>query len=76
MIGKDGPTEGVVSALAQALLDHELVKVRLAKSQDDRQEVAEKLATSTEAELCQVVGNIALVYKPHPKKPKIKLPKK
>lgn len=76
VVGKEGVTEGVVAALKQALLDHELVKVRVGNSAtEDRKDVAAELAKSTEAELASVVGKTMLIYKAHPEKPTIKLPK-
>lgn len=75
-VGKEGVTEGVVSALEQALLDHELVKVRVGNSAtEDRKLVAEELATRAEAELASTVGKTILIYKAHPETPKLKLPK-
>ena len=75
-IGKDGLTDGVVAAAAAALLTHELIKVRvLTDAPVDRKEVAAALATATGALLAQVLGRTFLLYKRHPKKPKIVLPK-
>ncbi len=75
-IGKDGLTDSVVAALEQALLDHELVKVRVGNSSsEDRKEVATRLAERAAAQLASVVGKTMLIYKAHPEKPKIKLPK-
>ena len=76
IVGKEGVTEGVVAALEQALLDHELVKVRVGNSaSEDREQVADELAKRTQADLASVVGKTMLLYKAHPEKPKIKLPK-
>jgi RNA-binding protein len=73
-VGKEGPTEGVIAALNQALLDHELVKVKLGQSVTERPEVAEALAQGTASECAQILGRTVLFYKRHPKKPKIQLP--
>jgi RNA-binding protein len=76
-VGKEGITDSVVAALGQALLDHELVKVKVGSSAtDDRKDVAPALAERTEADLVSIVGKTMLIYKAHPEKPKIKLPKK
>ena len=75
-IGKEGITEGVISATRAALLAHELVKVKI--SQDapvDRKVAGEDLAKRTAATLAQVLGRTLLLYKRHPHKPKISLPK-
>ncbi len=74
-IGADGATSGVTEALARALTQHELVKVRiLAKSADDLVELAASLATGTSSAHAQTLGRTLLFYRPHPKKPRIVLP--
>jgi RNA-binding protein len=73
-VGHDGVTAGVLAALEQALWDHELVKVKLApEDRDTRKEQAEALAAGTGAELAQVLGRTALLYKPNPDEPRIEL---
>lgn len=74
-VGKEGVTDGVVKAVARALLDHELVKARIGgEAPDDRHETSAALAAATGARLVQVLGRTALLYKRHPKKPKLELP--
>ena len=69
-VGKEGATDAVVRQLEQALLDHELVKVKVGtESPEDRFEAAERLAAATQAQLAQILGRTLLVYKKHPKKP-------
>lgn len=76
MIGKEGVTEGVVAATRAALLAHEIVKVRVsADAPTDRKEAGEDLAKRAAAVLAQVLGRTLLLYKRHPHKPKIELPK-
>jgi RNA-binding protein len=73
-IGKDGLTDGVVAACAEALLAHELIKVRvLAEAPVDRKEVAAELAEKTTSTLAQVLGRTFLLYKRHPKKPRVRI---
>ncbi len=74
-IGKDGLTDGIVKATERALLDHELVKVRVGtEAPDDRRETAEALAKQSGAQLVQVLGRTFLLYKRHPKKPQVLVP--
>lgn len=74
-VGKEGITEGLLKALSRALLDHELVKVRIGtEAPEDRKEAGSALAVGTSASLVQVIGRVVLLYKRHPKKPKLKLP--
>lgn len=75
-VGKEGITDGVVAALEQALFDHELVKVKVGKSStDDRYDVAGPLTERTGAHEVGLIGKTLLLYKRHPDKPKIQLPK-
>ncbi len=74
-VGKEGVTDGVTAALDEALLRHELVKVKLgANTPEDRHDAANELAARTSSELVQVLGKAVLLYKPHPEEPKIELP--
>lgn len=75
-IGKEGVTEGVVKATAQALLDHELIKVKVGReAPEERVESLSALAEAASAELVQVLGRTGLLYKRHPQKPRIQLPR-
>lgn len=75
-IGKEGITEGLIKALKEALLAHELVKVRLLQEAPlDRKEAGPELAKAAVCSLAQVLGRTLLLYKRHPNKPKIVLPK-
>lgn len=74
-VGKNGVTESLVKETAVALERHELVKVRvLQEAPVDRHEAAEDLAGKTGATLAQVLGRTFLLYRKHPKKPRIVLP--
>jgi RNA-binding protein len=75
-VGKGGLDDGVIAAVDRALADHELVKVKIAEAADlDRHEAADELAARTKSEVAQVLGNIALLYRPDPEEPKIELPR-
>ena len=74
-LGKDGLTDGVVAAVDAALARHELVKVRLGtECPDDRNDVASTLSERLRASVAQLLGRTFLLYRRHPKEPKIKLP--
>lgn len=74
-LGKAGLTDGVVAAVDAALERHELVKVRLGtECPDDQGEVADTLSERLRAEVAQTLGRTILLYRRHPKEPKIKLP--
>ena len=75
-VGKDGLDDGVIAAVDQALTDHELVKVKIGEAADlDRHAAADELAARTHSEVAQVLGNVAVLYRPDPEDPKIELPR-
>jgi RNA-binding protein len=70
-VGKGGVTPGVLAQVAQALFDHELVKVRVGtECPVDRFAVADQLAAQPGTEVVQILGRVVLVYKRHPEKPR------
>jgi len=74
-LGKDGVSESVVAAVAQALEDHELVKIKIGQNAlVERHDVGDLLAERTGSEVAQVLGNTVLLYRRHPEEPKIRLP--
>ncbi len=75
VIGKEGITDSLVKATSAAILIHELIKVRiLSEAPIDRKEAAKDLAQATSSALAQVLGRTFLLYRRHPKKPKIVIP--
>ena len=73
-VGSNGVTDGVIGAVDDALLRHELIKVRM-REPEDKKGAAKALATSTESCLCGLVGHTVILYRPHPEEPEIKLPR-
>jgi RNA-binding protein len=74
-VGKEGLTDALVDAIDQALLDHELVKVRIGQNAlVERREAAQELAARTGSEVAQVLGNTMLLYRAHPEDPVLVLP--
>jgi RNA-binding protein len=75
-LGKRGLTDSVRSAVDAALEQHELVKIRIGtECPEDKDEIAAGLGPALKAEVAQVLGRTILLYRRHPKEPKIKLPK-
>lgn len=75
MVGKGGVTDNVVRQVAEALLSHELIKVKL-NQPENKQAMASDLAERTGSALCGLLGHTVILYKAHPEKPKIKVPTK
>lgn len=75
-VGKEGVTQTLVAATNQALDDHELIKVKIGENSPlNRFEAAQALGEATHSDVAQVLGRTALLYRPDPDKPTIKLPK-
>ena len=74
-VGSAGLTSAVTSAVSAALLEHELVKVRLHEPEDKHADAA-ALAEACEAHLCGLVGHTVILYRKHPEKPRIVLPQR
>lgn len=74
-VGHDGVTEAVVRQADAQLDAHELIKVRVSENAPgSRHDVAEELATRTHAQLAQVLGRTALLYRRRKEEPTIVLP--
>jgi RNA-binding protein len=74
-VGKEGLSEGLVGALDAALLQHELIKVKLGEAAgSDRRAIGAALAEAAGGELVQVLGRTVLIYRPRPDEPLIELP--
>jgi RNA-binding protein len=70
-LGKLGTTEAIGKQIARALLDHELIKVKLgSECPETRFEVAEVLAAHPGVKVVQILGRTLLLYQRHPKKPR------
>jgi putative YhbY family RNA-binding protein len=71
----EGVSEAVVQQVDVQLEAHELVKVRVGdNAPEDRHATAAELALRTRADLTQVLGRTALLYRPRAKEPTIVLP--
>lgn len=74
-VGKDNLNEALIAAIDQALLDHELIKVKIGEhAEGDRHEMAERLGRESGSEVAQVLGNTIILYRAHPANPRIALP--
>jgi RNA-binding protein len=62
-IAGNGLTEQVAAELERALDDHELIKVRINADRETRQLLINALLTSTQSELVQRIGGIALILR-------------
>ncbi len=76
MVGQHGLRESVVEELGIALDHHELIKVKVSVGdRDERDAVIETMLAQTGSELVQRIGNMAVLFRRNPKKPKVELPR-
>jgi RNA-binding protein len=68
IVGEKGLSEGLISEVERALLDHELIKVKIAiADRDSRTQLTSELIDKTNAELVQTIGKIAVLLKRNPR---------
>lgn len=74
-LGKDGLGGATMTAVDQALLDHELIKVRVLEHAPlSRAEAAIALSEQLEAELVGELGRVVILYRRRKEGPTIVLP--
>jgi RNA-binding protein len=66
-VGQHGLSPSLIKSLDDALRTHELVKAQLGRSAGvSAKEAAEQLAGATRAQVIQVIGNTATLYRHNP----------
>lgn len=69
----NGLSENINTEISRALNDHELIKIKVHSSdRDEKKAMVEQICTEQNAELVQLIGHVALIYKAA-KKPNYKL---
>jgi len=63
IIGKNGVTAEIISAVDAALADHELIKIKFLDFKEDRKVLSSSLSISVKADVISVIGNIAILYR-------------
>ncbi|HNT27940.1 MAG TPA: YhbY family RNA-binding protein [bacterium] len=66
LVGLKGFTPELARSLDTALLAHELIKVKFLDHKDEKKDIAERMAAASGAEIAGIIGNIAILYRPHP----------
>ena len=75
MLGNKGLTDNVVAESAQALRDHELIKVRVrAADRAQRDALLAQLVARTESTLVVRIGHVAVLYRAATPLPRLVLP--
>jgi RNA-binding protein len=74
-LGKEGLSPAIFASLEQALVAHELVKVKAGKgAMGERHEFAARLAEESRSELVQLLGGSILLFRRNPENPVVELP--
>jgi RNA-binding protein len=66
MLGKQGLNQQVLAKIGQELDAHELIKVKFLEYRDQKRELAATIAAEADCTLVAIIGNIAILYRPHP----------
>jgi RNA-binding protein len=75
LIGNAGLTDGVCAETERALMDHELIKVKVRGAERAaRDAMLVELARRTSSTLVQRIGHVAALYRAHPEQAKLILP--
>lgn len=74
-LGKEGLTDAVAKETTRALFDHELIKVKApGGDREARDALFVALAERTSSALVHRIGNVAVLYRPHPDLKRILIP--
>ena len=74
-VGQQGVSAGVIEATAQALQQHELIKISIGRDGPvDRKQAPAQLGDATGAHVAQIIGRTALLYRRRHDDPQINLP--
>jgi RNA-binding protein len=69
MLGQLGLSDNVMHEIDLSLLAHELIKVKLAGlDRQDRVKIGNEISQRLQANLVQIIGQIAILYRPNPDK--------
>lgn len=75
-VGKEGITDAAIQAIRDTFNTRELLKVKVQEAAPlGVRDGAESLAREVVATVVQTIGRTAVLYRRHPTKPEIKLPK-
>lgn len=76
MVGQHGLKDTILEEVEIALDAHELIKVKIVADKEERIEIANEIIKASHAELVQHIGQMAILFRRNPEKPKIILPSK
>jgi RNA-binding protein len=62
-IGKNGMSSGLMTAVEQALADHELIKIKFIDFKDEKCDFLAGIVARTGAEVVSLIGNIGTLFR-------------
>jgi len=65
-VGKKGLTGELTAAVDASLLDHELIKMKFVGFKEEKREIIDAIAEKTGCIVVEVIGHVAILYRPHP----------
>lgn len=76
LLGANGLTEAVISEIELALSSHELIKVKVpSEDRELKAQIMDAIVRETKAVKVHTIGHVLTLYKVHPDKPRIVIPK-
>ena len=67
IVGHEGLSDNLIRSCDDAILAHELIKVKLGQNCPlDKKEAANQITDKTESQLVQLIGKTILLYRPNP----------
>ena len=68
LVGQKGLTQALIKSTDDALMAHELVKVKFIDFKEKAQKtvIAADLAKETNSQLAGMIGHVAIFFRPHP----------
>jgi RNA-binding protein len=73
-VGQHGLRDAVLDEIGHALDAHELIKVKLVAERDSRETMTAAICDATGATAIHSIGQVAVLFRRNPKKPRIALP--
>ncbi len=67
-IGQKGITPNLVTSVDNALIAHELIKIKFIDYKDEKQKLIKEIAEKTFCLILSIIGNIAILYRQNPDK--------
>ena len=74
-VGKSGLSKELYQEIDQCLWAHELIKVKILEScPTEKKACSQEISHHTQSHVAQIIGRTLVLYRSHPKKPRIALP--